>query len=149
MKNETFGSGERPSIHLLASESDQVAALALRIEHRQPVVAAMLLEEIERAELHELSSLPADAVGLRSKIDFIDGNDGQVRKVTLVVPADADISKDRVSILTPIGAALYGLRAGSSIRWPDLEGNERQITILRVVQPTSGEAEAPEGPTRH
>ena len=51
----------RPPLHLLASESDMVASLALQAEHRQPVVAAMLLEEIERAELHEPGTLPETA----------------------------------------------------------------------------------------
>ena len=43
----------RPPIHLLAAESDLIGQLALQAEQHQPVVAAMLLEEIERAELHE------------------------------------------------------------------------------------------------
>jgi hypothetical protein len=42
----SLNGAERPPIHLLASESDLVGGLALRSEHRQPVVAAMLLEEI-------------------------------------------------------------------------------------------------------
>ena len=125
---------ERPRIHLLASESDQVANLALKIEHRQPVVAAMLLEEIERAELYDAGSLPDDAVMLGSEVDFVDDNTSQMRKVKLVLPADANIAEGRISILTPMGAALYGLRAGRSIEWPDLYGDERRITIVRVVQ---------------
>ena len=125
---------ERPRIHLLASESDLVADLALQAEHRQPVVSAMLLEEIERAELYEPGSLPADAVRLGSQIDFVDDKTHQLRKAQLVLPANANIAEGRISILTPMGAAMYGLRAGSSIVWPDLEGNERRITIVRVVQ---------------
>jgi regulator of nucleoside diphosphate kinase len=95
--------GERPPIHLLASESDLVAGLALRTEHKQPVVAAMLLEEIERAELHDDQNMP--------------------------------VAEGRISILTPMGAALYGLSAGACITWPDLEGFERPIRIVRVEQP--------------
>ncbi len=48
----------RPPLHLLASESDMVASLALQVEDRFPVIASMLLEEIERAELHEEATLP-------------------------------------------------------------------------------------------
>jgi regulator of nucleoside diphosphate kinase len=110
MENQFFGGGERPSIHLLASESDMVSDLALRIEHRQPVVAAMLLEEIERAVLHEPANLPSDVVTLGSRVDFVDAKSRQLRKVTLVLPADANIAEGRTSILTPVGAALYGLR---------------------------------------
>jgi regulator of nucleoside diphosphate kinase len=129
--------GIRPPIHLLASESDLVAGLALRAEHRQPVVAAMLLGEIERAELHEPDTLPEQAITLGSEVDFIDENTNQVRTVQLVVPGDANIAYGRISILTPMGAALYGLLAGQSIDWPDLEGHERRIKILRVRQKTA------------
>jgi regulator of nucleoside diphosphate kinase len=125
---------QRPRIHLLASESDFVADLALHIEHRQPVVAAMLLEEIERAELYEPGALPEDAVRLGSEVDFVDDRTRQLRKVKLVLPAEANIAEGRISILTPMGAALYGLRAGRSIDWPALDGNERRITIVRVAQ---------------
>jgi regulator of nucleoside diphosphate kinase len=125
----------RPHIHLLASESDMVATLALQAEHRQPVVAAMLLEEIERAQLHEPETLPETAVTIGSQIDFVDERTNQLRIVELVMPAHANIAEGRISILTPMGAALYGLTAGQSIDWPDLEGHERRIRILRVRQP--------------
>ena len=35
--------------------------------------------------------------------------DGETRRVTLVFPGQADISKGKISILTPVGAALIGL----------------------------------------
>lgn len=125
----------RPSLHLLASESDMVASLALQAEHRHPVVAAMLLEEIERAELHEPATLPQTAVTIGSEVDFVDERTSQLRTVELVLPAHANIAKGRISILTPMGAALYGLTAGQSIDWPDLDGHERRIRIVRVRQP--------------
>jgi regulator of nucleoside diphosphate kinase len=125
----------RPPLHLLASESDLVAGLALQAEHRNPVVAAMLLEEIERAELHEADTMPADAVMLGSEVSFVDERSKRMRTVKLVLPVDANIAEGRISIMTPMGAALYGLRAGDAIDWPDNDGNARRITIKRVSQP--------------
>lgn len=127
----------RPPIHVLASESDIIAGIALSAEHRHPVVAAMLLEEIERADLHEPDTLPSGAVRLGSEITFVEERTRQVRKVQLVLPGQADINEGRISILTPIGAALYGLKAGDAIDWPDIEGNERRIRIESVKQPSS------------
>jgi regulator of nucleoside diphosphate kinase len=127
----------RPPIHVLASESDIIAGIALSAEHRHPVVAAMLLEEIERADLHEPDTLPPGAVRLGSEIIFVEERTRQVRKVQLVLPGQADINEGRISILTPIGAALYGLKAGDAIDWPDIEGNERRIRIESVKQPSS------------
>ena len=127
--------GPRPPIHLLASESDLVAGLALRTEHKQPVVAAMLLEEIERAELHDAQTMPDGHVMLNSRVRFVDEKSQRLRDVQLVLPAEANIAEGRISILTPMGAALYGLSAGACITWPDLEGFERPIRIVRVEQP--------------
>jgi regulator of nucleoside diphosphate kinase len=132
----------RPPLHLLAAESDMVATLALQVEHRQPVVAAMLLEEIERAELHEFDTLPETAVTLGSEVDFVDERTSQLRTVELVLPAMANIAEGRISILTPMGTALYGLTAGASIDWPDLDGHDRRIRILRVRQPSFDEPPA-------
>ncbi len=129
----------RPPIHLLATESDMVANLAPQTEHRHPVVAAMLLEEFERAELHDPDTLPDTAVTIGSQVDFVDEKTSQLRSVELVLPAKANIVEGRISILTPMGAALYGLAAGQSIDWPDLDGHERRIRILRVRQPSGWE----------
>jgi len=128
---------QRPPIHLLAAESDIVAGLALRTEHRHPVIAAMLLEEIERAELHDPDTMPDGHVGLNSTVAFVDENTQQLREVQLVLPGEANIAAGRISILTPMGAALYGLAAGHSIEWPDLHGNVRPIRIVRVSPPES------------
>lgn len=126
---------ERPPVHLLASESDLIATLALQSERRQPLVAAMLLEEIERAELHDPETMPPNHARLNSYVSFVDERMGQMREVQLVLPADANIAEGRISILTPMGAALYGLADGACIDWPDLDGNERPIRVMGVRQP--------------
>jgi regulator of nucleoside diphosphate kinase len=136
---QAHSGGARPPIHLLAAESDLVAGLALRAEHQHPVVAAMLLEEIERAELHAPDTMPDGHVRLESRVTFVDENTHQLREVQLVLPAHANIAEGRVSILTPMGAALYGLAAGDSIEWPDLNGHTRPIRIVRVAQPEAND----------
>jgi regulator of nucleoside diphosphate kinase len=130
----------RPPIHLLASESDLVAALALNAEHRQPVVAAMLLEEIERAELHGPDEMLDAYVRLNSWVTFRDEKTRRVREVQVVLPSEANIAEGRISILAPMGAALYGLSDGACISWPDLDGNERLIRVMRVGLRPEGEA---------
>ena len=124
----------RPPIHLLAPESDLVAALALSAEQQQPVVAAMLLEEIERAELHGADEILDGYVRLNSRVTFIDEKTRRRRDVQVVLPVNANIAEGRISILTPMGAALYGLAEGACITWPDLDGNERLIRVMHVQQ---------------
>ena len=129
---------ERPPIHLLAAESDIIATLALRAEQQQPLVAAMLLEEIERAELHDADEMPEGHIRLNSIVTFMDEGSRRLRTVQLVLPGHANIAEGRISILTPMGAALYGLSGGACINWPDLDGQERLIRVVRVEEPKAG-----------
>jgi regulator of nucleoside diphosphate kinase len=55
--------------------------------------------------------------------------------VTLVYPEDADIAQRKVSVLTPIGTALIGLREGHAITWETPNGELRQLTVLSVQEP--------------
>jgi regulator of nucleoside diphosphate kinase len=60
---------------------------------------------------------------------------GQQRRVTLVYPGEADFAQGRISILTPIGAALIGLSPGQSIAWTSRDGRQHRLTVLSVAQP--------------
>ena len=120
----------RPPIHMIEAEAETLADLALSIERRMPAVSALLLREVGRARLHTPANIPADVVTMGSVVTFADESAAAPRTVTLVYPSDADISQGRISILTPVGAALIGLRAGQSILWPD-----RTLTVLRVRRP--------------
>ena len=53
----------------------------------------------------------------------------------LVYPGEADMALQRVSVLTPIGAGLMGLRRGSAIAWPDRQGKPRMLEVIEVIQP--------------
>lgn len=125
----------RPRIRLIDTEADLLAQLALQAETRMPAVSAMLLAEVDRADLYGAGNLPADVVTLGSEVEFLDEGSGQRRRVTIVLPAHADIAAGRMSILTPAGAGLIGLSAGQSIDWPDVTGREHRLKILSVRQP--------------
>lgn len=101
-----------------------------------PDVASVLTEELERA--HVLAdSHPVQTVCMGSEVRFRDDSTGTVRTATLVYPDDADISRRRLSVLTPVGAALIGLNAGNSITWETRTGDLRRLTVLEVRVPQS------------
>ena len=104
-------------------------------EPRMPAVSALLLEEIDRADLYGVDDLPVDVVSLGAEVDYLDEGSGQRRSVTIVLPAHADIEAGRISILTPAGAGLIGLAAGQSIDWPDVAGRPHRLKILAVRRP--------------
>ena len=124
----------RPPIHMIDSEADALTDLAIGVEERLPQVSEMLLREIGRAHIHRADRIPADVVTMMSTVEFTDGATGASRSVRLVYPKDADIESGRISILTPEGAGLIGLREGQTILWPDRGGKERTLTIEKVEQ---------------
>ena len=65
------------------------------------------------------------------------------RDVTLTYPADADIAERRISILTPVGTALIGLRAGQSISFRTRDGRPQMLTVLSVRPPETEDDPGP------
>ncbi|TCJ35133.1 nucleoside diphosphate kinase regulator [Parafrankia sp. BMG5.11] len=125
----------RPPILVAEGEADALADLAVAVADRHPLVSRLLLEELDRAELRRPHEIPPDVVTMGATIEFMVEETREQRTVELVYPRDADIAQGRVSILTPVGAGLLGLRAGQSIAWPDRGGHPRTLTIVRVVRP--------------
>jgi regulator of nucleoside diphosphate kinase len=97
--------------------------------------AKLLLEELERAETFERGGLPPHVATMMSHVVFVDERTGETHEVQLVYPKDADSESHRISVLTPVGAALIGMAKGASIDWPDRAGEYRRLRILDVVQP--------------
>lgn len=124
----------RPHIIISRSDADRLASLAEQMERASPLAADLLLDEVERAEIRDDQAVPDDVVGMHSVVEFTDEAHGKPRVVQLVYPPEADIAQGRISVLTPIGAGLIGLSAGQTIMWPDREGHERPLQILKVTR---------------
>lgn len=124
----------RPPIHMIDTEADALTDLAIAAEERLPQVSALLLNEIARAATHSAARIPGNVVTMHATVRFIDEASGKEYTYQLAYPGEADISQGRISILTPVGAGLIGLREGQSILWPDREGHERELKIVQVSQ---------------
>jgi regulator of nucleoside diphosphate kinase len=126
--------GGKPPIHLSQEDYDVIADIAMRMERRAPTVAAMILDEIDRAEIHTADALPHDVVAIGSEVEFLDESSGQTRRLQLVLPDQADIEAGRLSVVTPVGAGLIGMSVAREIDWPYPDGRPRRIKILSVDQ---------------
>ena len=125
---------ERPPISLRMSDADRLRNIAEAASAKFPQVSDFLAQEVDRAEiLPDLGVLP-DLVSMNSEVTFRDENSGQERKVTLVYPQSADVDTGKISILTPIGAALIGLSVGQTIEFQTPNGR-RAITVLKTSPP--------------
>jgi regulator of nucleoside diphosphate kinase len=79
-----------------------------------------------------------DVVTMYSQVLLQDLRNGQRSTLTLCYPVDAEPAVGFVSVLSPVGSALLGLRVGSVARWTTPSGDERSAEILAIVfQPES------------
>ena len=123
---------------ILISTTDAERLLRLmdsaRLDRRIPTEHIVALEgELERASIVDADELPADVVTMGSTIWFRDLETDEVEQYTLVVPSEADVLRDRISVLAPIGTALLGYRLGDVVEWRVPSG-KRHMEIVKVNQ---------------
>ena len=94
-----------------------------------------LRRQLERAEVVAPAEIPADVVTMNSQVRVRDLGSGKVTVYTLVFPRDADFSRNRISILAPVGTALLGLRVGDVIEWKVPAGTRRLKVESVLYQP--------------
>lgn len=130
----------RPRIVIPAGEHALLTALAERALERDLPVGEYLADELSRASIVPDDACAPNVVRIGSTITYREDSTGRERTVTLVLPKDADIDRQRISVLTPIGAALLGLSPSQTIEWPTPGGKMETLTVLNVTNPeTTGE----------
>jgi regulator of nucleoside diphosphate kinase len=123
---------ELPPIAMTQEDRDRLAPLAEAATSIFPRTADFLTREIERAQIVPGSASPADLVTMGSEVEFRDDVSGDVRRMRLVYPEEADVGAGKISVLTPVGAALIGLSVGQSIEFQTPAGGWRSLTALAV-----------------
>lgn len=119
-----------PSLMMTQEDFQKLSAL---VENVDTDVAALLEQELDRAQIVMKEELPNDVVTMNSEVKFMDLDTNKELVVVLVYPQDANIEKNRISILAPVGAALIGLRVGQTIDWPLPTGKEKHLKVTSVI----------------
>jgi regulator of nucleoside diphosphate kinase len=122
-----------PALMVTDRDYEKLISFIDRHSTAMPRVARFLEQELERAELVPSRNIPSDVVTMNSRLLFRTTADGLSRAVTLVYPAEADLLAGRLSIMTPAGVALLGLRAGQSMPWEDRTGAIKTLTVQHVL----------------
>jgi len=110
----------------------RIASAGMRIR-RAPPSARLLAMELERARVVDPASLPSNVISMHSVFDFRDGITEQTRRAMLVYPGEEDAGLRRISVLSPLGAALIGLAERQSFQWRSATGMWRTLHVVRVV----------------
>lgn len=129
---KVFLGAAKPRIKMTADDHERLSRLAASAMDRAPEVASFLSDELDRVQIVRNGAARGDFARMGNRVDFRDNSTGRTQSVTLVYPGEADIEQSKVSILTPIGAALIGLSKGQSIDWATRTGEIRRLTVLEV-----------------
>jgi regulator of nucleoside diphosphate kinase len=85
-----------------------------------------LLEELKHADVRQEKDLPADVVRVNS-IVTVQSPTARKEGLQLVMPDEADLKANKLSVFSVMGSALIGYRQGTTITWHLPKGEE---TIL-------------------
>lgn len=127
--------GDLPPITLTRTVYQRLADLSEAAAARQPEVAEYLDRELERARLVADDALAEATVTIGSRVVFLDCDADYRHDIVLVWPGEEDSARHRLSVMTPVGAALIGLRAGQGITWRNRAGVWRRLRVERVGRP--------------
>lgn len=95
--------------------------------------ALLLSGELARMRIVD-GAASAGIVRLGSRVTYRDLATGRERAVRVATPATTDPDDNRVSVLSPIGSALIGLRQGAVFAWAGAQGVRRRIEVLGIDQ---------------
>jgi regulator of nucleoside diphosphate kinase len=124
---------EHPLVWITTDDFRALRLLAHQHRPGNPAVCDFLLGELNRAIICAPDWIAEDVVTMNSRVAFkaSDARDSETRM--LVFPDRYDPTGQALSILTPLGAALLGLAAGSSIEFRDRQGDRNMVHVERIV----------------
>jgi len=94
---------------------------------------------LDAAGIVEAREIAADIVTMYSQVLVSDIRTGRQRKLTLCYPRDAEPADGFISVFSPVGASLLGLRVGDIARWRTPLGEEGRAEVLAILfQPEAG-----------
>ena len=71
-------------------------------------------------------------VTMNSEVAVRDMDSDEEMTFAVVFPSDADVNRQRISILAPMGTAVLGYRVGDTFSW-NVPGRTRRLKIERVL----------------
>ncbi|NKI25872.1 regulator of nucleoside diphosphate kinase [Arenibacter nanhaiticus] len=94
-----------------------------------------LTDELKSAIVYSEEEMPEDVIRFNSAVT-IEAANGWSKQFQLVIPSEGDFKNNKISILTPMGAAVIGYAKGDDIIW-EFRNGEQTLKVTEVVQQPS------------
>ncbi|KMO33314.1 elongation factor GreAB [Methylobacterium tarhaniae] len=144
---------ELPPITVTTHDFDRLVAFGLHAYLRGDSHADFLLSELKRATLCPPRALPGEVVSVNGRVLYRLDDEPALREHRLVHPLDLAGRPDELSVASPLGMALLGLRVGDRMPFCDNHrGTQHVVTVAGIDRRSVGEpvagrrAPAPRGP---
>lgn len=136
-ENESMKKKKASSIHITRFDKTRLMRLLRSLDAAQEnrMEIEDLERELERGTEVESTEVAADVVTMNSTVRVTDVDANTTHLYTIVFPSDADFEKGRISILSPLGTALLGYRAGDVVTCEMPRGARRLRIDELVYQP--------------
>lgn len=103
---------------------------------KMPGIVNRLNSKFETAKILKQDAISASVVTMNSRVLLHDLSRGKQAEVTIAYPQDTDGGREgRVSIFSPIGAALLGRQVGDKVSWKVPFGTGHFEIIKIIYQP--------------
>lgn len=118
-------------IYLTELDLTRLENAAARAGSNSPL-AELVDDLIARANVVPGNKIPANVVTMNSVVRVVD-DAGAAQEWTLVYPEEANLASAKLSVLSPMGAALLGQREGKSVKYTAPNGAKHALRIERVA----------------
>jgi regulator of nucleoside diphosphate kinase len=91
-----------------------------------------LQSELDRANIVPSLLVGHDVVTMNSRVKLKDIDTQETMEYEVVFPQEANLERNKLSILAPVGTALLGYRIGDKIRW-EVPAGVRTLEIVQIL----------------
>lgn len=118
-----------PSILVTTSDYERIHGL---IDQNPDIECSLLEEELDRAQLVAPEQMSAGVITMNSKFLYWDSHRETAENQSELVYANTT-STGKISILSPLGASIIGLKEGDEFAFKTPNNQERTIKIIKVI----------------
>ncbi len=139
-----------PPVMITSNDARRLRAMLSGARGRaDAAVLRFLSRELDRAIVCQPDIVPPNVVTMNSRIFFRRHSGQPVLSRTLVYDDDYAVVGGTLSVFTPLGAALLGLRDGSQMPYVSREGVRYVAVVERVAYQPEGEGRLQRAPYRY
>ena len=128
------GTMNLPPVTVATHDYNRLMSVAAMNRHRRTSRREFLMSELRRAALCHPDALPEDVVSTNAKVTYRLNGGGQPKAHVLVYPEDLRWPGAELSVLTPLGIALLGLRVGDRMPFRTSRDGPVHEVVVEDVQ---------------